>query len=97
MANRALAAKAERADRQRREAGYLEGSKACFLTGKPVVPAYDPKMVKRIAPSHPELKVATKVTPSDSARVAFLKGMIYRGRSPKRRLVRGLLVEQGVI
>lgn len=95
--NRSLQAKHERAIQQKRELGYLEGSKACFIQGKPAVPAYDPSMVKRIAPSHPEIKSPTRVQGSDGARVAFLKGMIYRGRQPKRRLVRGLLVDQGVL
>lgn len=95
MPNRSLQVKADRASRQRMELGRLEGSKACFIGGKPMVPDYDPKMVRRFATVAPETK-PSNLRASDSARVAYLKGLIHRGRTPKRLLQRGLLADQGV-
>ncbi len=47
MANRALAAKHDRAKRQNIALAQAEYSKPCYLTAKAQVPAYDPAMVKR--------------------------------------------------
>jgi len=48
MANRAMAAKVDRAKRQATAAVQGEMSKACYLKSKPAVPAYDHAMVKRV-------------------------------------------------
>jgi hypothetical protein len=48
MANRAMAAKVERAAKQARVAAHAEFSKPFYNTSKPVVPAYDVAMVRKI-------------------------------------------------
>jgi len=74
MANRSLAAKAERATRQRRDAARAEFLKPAYLTGKQAVPAYDAGRVKvlgcgeYVAPEGRGHRVAARRTYGDGTR-----------------------------
>lgn len=84
MANRALAAKAERAARERREAAWLEYSKPFYMQPKPAVPDYDETLVRRIAAPAPKARrvmrpKAPTMSPYRAAWVASEYGLI-RGK-----------------
>lgn len=64
MANRSMAAKHTKAVSQRIAAGYAEMTKACYLTSKPEVPAYDVSMVKRVEVKTKARKTVYRAAPA---------------------------------
>lgn len=88
MANRALAAKAERAARQNRELAAVEYSKPFYMTRKPEIPAYDPTIVKRA--ESPKAKTIKRryvnAKPAPLVRTGLIASMI--GDAPAFRLIK---------
>lgn len=64
MANRSMAPKVDRAKSQAIAAVQAESTKACYMTSKPTVPAYDLSMVKRVEVKTKARKTVYRAAPA---------------------------------